>query len=114
MPCHAPPIAIRGHPADVSQLGGTAPCQQVDQVRSVTNSGVATYSAEPVPVPGFRLGSGQVRNNDVMLAIRRLAGADMPGVTAIVRGLPDYFTSDVPGLIERDAAGHDVWVLLTA
>jgi len=46
-----------------------------------------------------------------MLAIRRLAVADMPGVTAIVRGLPDYFTSDVPGLIERDAAGHDVWVL---
>jgi hypothetical protein len=46
-----------------------------------------------------------------MLAIRRLAGADMPAVTAIVRGLPDYFTGDVPGLIERDAAGHDSWVL---
>src|SRR5262249_62004521 len=46
-----------------------------------------------------------------MLAIRRLAGVDMPAVTAIVRGLPDHFTSDVPGLIERDAAGHDGWVL---
>jgi ribosomal protein S18 acetylase RimI-like enzyme len=50
-------------------------------------------------------------NNDVMLAIRRLAAADMPAVTAIVRGLPDYFTSDVPGMIERDAAGRDGWVL---
>ena len=46
-----------------------------------------------------------------MLAIRRLAGADMPAVTAIVLGLPDYFTSDVPARIERDAAGHDSWVL---
>ena len=46
-----------------------------------------------------------------MLAIRRLAGADMPAVTAIVLGLPDYFTSDVPARIEREAAGHDSWVL---
>jgi len=35
----------------------------------------------------------------------------MPAVTAIVRGLPDHFTSDVPGRIERDAASHDGWVL---
>lgn len=34
-----------------------------------------------------------------MLVIRRLADADMPAVTAIVRGLPDHFTSDIPGLI---------------
>jgi GNAT superfamily N-acetyltransferase len=46
-----------------------------------------------------------------MLAIRRLTDADMPAVTAIAVGLPDYFTSDVPGRIERDAAGHDGWVL---
>jgi GNAT superfamily N-acetyltransferase len=46
-----------------------------------------------------------------MLAIRRLAGADMPAVTAIVLGLPDYFTSDVAARIERDAVGHDSWVL---
>jgi len=39
-----------------------------------------------------------------MHVIRRLTDADMPAVTAIVRGLPDHFTSDVPGLIERDAA----------
>jgi GNAT superfamily N-acetyltransferase len=52
-----------------------------------------------------------MRNNDVMLAIRRLADADMPAVTAIVRDLPDYFTSNVPGLVERDAASHDSWVV---
>ncbi len=38
-----------------------------------------------------------------MLAVRRM-------VTAIVRGLPNYFTSDVPGQVERDAADHDGWV----
>jgi hypothetical protein len=41
-----------------------------------------------------------------MLAIRRLAGVDMPTVTAIVRGLPDYFTSDVPGRSTRPAASR--------
>ena len=46
-----------------------------------------------------------------MLAIRPLAGADMPAVTAIVRGLPDHFTSDVPGRVEQDAADHDGWVV---
>jgi GNAT superfamily N-acetyltransferase len=49
-----------------------------------------------------------------MLAIRRLVGADLPAATAIVRSLPDHFTSDVPGLIERDAAAHDGWVLTDA
>jgi len=58
-----------------------------------------------------RTRAGQVRNNAVMHVIRRLTDADMPAVTAIVRGLPDHFTSDVPGLIERDAADHDGWVL---
>jgi GNAT superfamily N-acetyltransferase len=46
-----------------------------------------------------------------MHVIRRLTDADMPAVTAIVHDLPDHFTSDVPGLIERDAADHDGWVL---
>ena len=26
-------------------------------------------------------------------------------------GLPDYFTDDVPGKVERDAASHDAWVI---
>jgi GNAT superfamily N-acetyltransferase len=46
-----------------------------------------------------------------MLAVRRLAAADMVAATAIVRGLPDNFTDDVPGLVERDATVHDGWVL---
>lgn len=40
-----------------------------------------------------------------------MATADIPAVTAIVRGLPDYFTDDVPGTVEQDAAEHDGWVL---
>ena len=54
---------------------------------------------------------GQLRNNDVLLAIRHLADAYLSAVTAIVLGLPDCFTTDVPGQIERDAAGQDSWVL---
>jgi GNAT superfamily N-acetyltransferase len=29
----------------------------------------------------------------------------------ILRGLPEYFTSGVPGQVERDAAVHDGWVV---
>ena len=29
----------------------------------------------------------------------------------IVRGLPEYFTSDVPGKVEQDAASHETWVI---
>ncbi|MGO8960532.1 MAG: GNAT family N-acetyltransferase [Streptosporangiaceae bacterium] len=50
-------------------------------------------------------------DNDVVLAVRRLAAADVPAVTRIVRGLPDYFTSDVPGQVERDAGDHDGWAV---
>jgi hypothetical protein len=46
-----------------------------------------------------------------VLAVRRLAAADVPAVTRIVCGLPDYFTSDVPGQVARDAVDHDGWVL---
>ena len=49
-----------------------------------------------------------------MIAVRRMAAADIPAATAIVRGLPEYFTSDVPGQVERDAASHDAWVLTQA
>lgn len=49
-----------------------------------------------------------------MLAVRRLVAGDIPGATAIVRSLPDYFTSDVPGHVERDAAAHDGWVIRNA
>jgi GNAT superfamily N-acetyltransferase len=45
-----------------------------------------------------------------MLAVRRLAAGDVPAAVAIVRGLPDYFTSDVPAKVERDAGSHQAWV----
>jgi hypothetical protein len=41
-----------------------------------------------------------------MLAVRRFAAGDAPGAAAIIRGLPDYFTGDVPAKVERDAASR--------
>jgi GNAT superfamily N-acetyltransferase len=46
-----------------------------------------------------------------MPAVRRFAAQDAPAATAIIRGLPDYFTDDVPAKLERDAASHEAWVL---
>ncbi len=46
-----------------------------------------------------------------MLAVRRFAAEDALAATAIIRGLPDYFTDDVPVKVERDAASHEAWVL---
>ena len=46
-----------------------------------------------------------------MLAVRRFVAGDAPAATAIIRGLPDYFTDDVPTKAERDAASHQAWVL---
>jgi GNAT superfamily N-acetyltransferase len=48
---------------------------------------------------------------DNMLAVRRFTAQDAPAVTAIIRGLPDYFTDDVPAKAERDAASHEAWVI---
>jgi GNAT superfamily N-acetyltransferase len=45
-----------------------------------------------------------------MLAVRRFTPGDAPAAIAIIRGLPDYFTDDVPAEVERDAAGHEAWV----
>jgi len=44
-------------------------------------------------------------------AVRPFQAGDAPVVTAIVRGLPDYFTEDVPGKVEHDAARHQAWVI---
>ena len=46
-----------------------------------------------------------------MPAVRRFAAGDAPAAAAIIRGLPDYFTDDVPAKAERDAASHEAWVL---
>jgi GNAT superfamily N-acetyltransferase len=46
-----------------------------------------------------------------VLAVRRLAAGDVAAARRIVCDLPDYFTSDVPDKVERDAADHDGWVV---
>jgi len=46
-----------------------------------------------------------------MLDIRPFAAGDAPAAAAIIRGLPEYFTNDVPAQVERDAATHHAWVL---
>ena len=32
-----------------------------------------------------------------MLSARRLVAGDLPAIAVILRGLPDYFTDEVPG-----------------
>jgi len=46
-----------------------------------------------------------------MPAVRRFEAGDAAAATAIVRGLPDYFTDDVPGKVEHDAASHEAWAI---
>ena len=46
-----------------------------------------------------------------MSAVRPFQAGDALAATAIVRGLPDYFTEDVPGKVEHDAARHQAWVI---
>jgi ribosomal protein S18 acetylase RimI-like enzyme len=46
-----------------------------------------------------------------MSAVRRFQAGDAAAVTAIIRGLPDYFTDDVPDRVECDAASHQAWVI---
>jgi ribosomal protein S18 acetylase RimI-like enzyme len=46
-----------------------------------------------------------------MPAVRRFVAGDAPAAVAIIRGLPDYFTDDVPAKAERDAAEHEAWVI---
>jgi GNAT superfamily N-acetyltransferase len=46
-----------------------------------------------------------------MFAVRRFAAGDAPAAAAIIRGLPDYFTDDVPAKVESDAARHEAWVI---
>jgi hypothetical protein len=46
-----------------------------------------------------------------MPAVRRFEAGDAPAAAAVVRGLPDYFTDDVPAKVERDTARHEAWVI---
>lgn len=45
------------------------------------------------------------------MVVRRAGPDDIPACAGIVRGLPEYFTEDVPTKVERDAALHQTWVL---
>jgi hypothetical protein len=38
--------------------------------------------------------------------VRRFQAGDTPAAAAIIRGLPDYFTDDVPAKAEPDAASR--------
>lgn len=46
-----------------------------------------------------------------MLAVRVFEPGDLPAALAIVKGLPDYFTADVPAHVESETARHDTWVI---
>jgi GNAT superfamily N-acetyltransferase len=45
------------------------------------------------------------------ISVRRFQAADAPAAVAIIRGLPGYFTADVPEKLEHDAVDHEAWVL---
>jgi ribosomal protein S18 acetylase RimI-like enzyme len=45
------------------------------------------------------------------LTVRRFAAGDVPAAAAIIRGLPGYFTDDVPAKVEHDAASHEAWAI---
>ncbi len=46
-----------------------------------------------------------------MAIVRRYASDDGPAVFALVEGLPEYFTSDVPAKAVQDANAHGAWVI---
>ena len=63
------------------------------------------------PKPGGQLLPERAAPMNHMIAVRRYAAGDAPAAAAIIRGLPDHFTGEVPGQVERDAASHEAWVL---
>jgi GNAT superfamily N-acetyltransferase len=51
---------------------------------------------------------------ELVIAVRQWEAGDGPAVAAIIAGLPDYFTDDVPARVQHDAVRHDAWVLIDA
>lgn len=45
-----------------------------------------------------------------MVTVRRSTARDIEHCVAIIEGLPDYFTDDVPAKVERDLGAHSGWV----
>jgi GNAT superfamily N-acetyltransferase len=44
------------------------------------------------------------------VTVRPSTAADGPAIAAIVRGLPEFFTPDVPDTVAADMARHESWV----
>ena len=51
------------------------------------------------------------RDDRDVLVVRRAVPADADACVAIVRGLPDYFTDDVPEKVAADMRSHSAWVV---
>jgi len=47
-----------------------------------------------------------------MMQVRQATNDDLAACQAIVRGLPDFFTDDVPEAVARDLAAHRGWVVV--
>jgi hypothetical protein len=45
------------------------------------------------------------------VTVRRATDADTDACVRIIRGLPEYFTDDVPDRVRLDLARHEGWVL---
>ncbi|MCI3949716.1 MAG: hypothetical protein K0R11_1650, partial [Acidimicrobiales bacterium] len=45
------------------------------------------------------------------LEVRGATAEDVAGCQAVVRGLPDFFTPDVPDTVAADMARHSSWVV---
>lgn len=50
-------------------------------------------------------------DNFPVSTVRRSTFDDIDPRVAIIRGLPDYFTDDVPEQVARDLARHQGWVI---
>jgi GNAT superfamily N-acetyltransferase len=46
-----------------------------------------------------------------MASVRAAIAQDADACVAIIDGLPDYFTDDVPGKVRRDLRDHGGWVI---
>jgi GNAT superfamily N-acetyltransferase len=58
-----------------------------------------------------RLGSATI---GLVVKVRPATDRDVERCIAIVGGLPDYFTEDVPAKVERDLGAHSGWVAVAA
>jgi GNAT superfamily N-acetyltransferase len=47
----------------------------------------------------------------VAVEVRAATAGDVAGCQAVVRGLPEYFTPDVPGTVAADMTSHESWVV---